>query len=76
MRSNVAGVRAAVATGLRGKAIPRAHGTLSRTPAKLDPSPRPSPLRKGRGGIVASFLANQNSMGKSNLDGSIGNRHC
>ena len=29
--------------------------------AKTDPSPRPSPLRKGRGGIAASSLANRGS---------------
>src|ERR1019366_8817420 len=32
-------------------------------PAKTNPSPRPSPLRKGRGGIVVCLQANRGSRG-------------
>jgi hypothetical protein len=37
-----------------------ATGIASLDP-KSDPSPRPSPLRKGRGGIVVSSLASRGS---------------
>ena len=37
----------------------------SQPKAKTDPSPRPSPLRKGRGGVVGSSLVNRGSGAQS-----------
>jgi hypothetical protein len=36
--------------------------------AKTDPSPRPSPLRKGRGGTIGNSLANRGSWAGEHTD--------
>jgi len=49
-----------VALAVMNDFLRRLAATMNRK-AKADPSPRPSPLRKGRGGIVGRPLANQGS---------------